>query len=174
MVRSSDLSLAQPRGAPRLLRRRISTKPSPADAGLIMHVTELDLSPAALVCLRAADITDTDQLSQRSADDLLRERFGASELYEIVCQLNMRGTSLPCSSRSVVYMPKDRQREMFRLRIVEGLTLAQVGERVGIKSERVRQILYRHFGLRGSPPTVQARRWAETERRRAARREQAA
>ncbi|HEX5309268.1 MAG TPA: sigma factor-like helix-turn-helix DNA-binding protein [Solirubrobacteraceae bacterium] len=134
-----------------------------------MRVTELDLSAAALVCLRAADIADVDQLVQHSADELVRKGFGALELYEVVCQLNTQGTSLPASPGGHIYMPNDRNREIFRLRIVEGLTLKEVGERFDLNSERVRQILARHFGLRGSPPTVKARKWAETEQRRAER-----
>lgn len=134
-----------------------------------MRVTELDLSAAALVCLRAADIADVDQLVQHSADELIRKGFGALELYEVVCQLNKHGISLPSFSGGNVYMPDDRSREIFRLRIVEGLTLKEVGERFGINAERVRQILAQRFGLRGSPPTVKARKWAATERRRAAR-----
>lgn len=132
-----------------------------------MRVTELDLSATALVCLRAADIADVDQLVQHSADELVRKGFGALELYEVVCQLNRRGTSLPAFPGGHVYMPNDRSREIFRLRIVEGLTLKAVGEHFDINAERVRQILSKHFGLRGSPPTVKARKWAETERRRA-------
>lgn len=133
-----------------------------------MHIAELYLSPSALACLRVADITDVDQLVTLSADGLIERGIGAAELYEVVCQLNKRGTSLPSSSRGNVYMPNDRSRDMFRLRIVEGLTLNEVGERFGINAERVRQILARDFGLRGSPPTVKARKWATTERRRAA------
>lgn len=132
-----------------------------------MRVTELDLSAVALVCLRAADIADVDQLVQHSADELIRKGFGALELYEVVCQLNEQGTSLPSFSGGNIYMPNDRSREIFRLRIVEGLTLKEVGERFGINAERVRQILGRDFGLRGSPPAVKARRWAATGRRRA-------
>ncbi len=135
-----------------------------------MRVTELHLSAAALACLRAADIADIDHLVQHSAEDLIRRGFGAVELYEVVCQLNMRGTSLPSSSGSRIYTPNDRSREIFRLRIVEGLTLKETGAHFGINAERVRQLLAKHFGLRGSPPTVQARQWARTERRRADRR----
>jgi DNA-binding NarL/FixJ family response regulator len=133
-----------------------------------MHIAELHLSPNALVCLRAADITDVDQLVTLSADGLIERGIGAAELYEVVCQLNKQGTSLPSSCHGNVYMPNDRNRDIFRLRIVEGLTLKEVGERFGINAERVRQILARHFGLRGSPPTVKAKKWATTERRRAA------
>jgi hypothetical protein len=134
-----------------------------------MHVTELDLSPAALACLLAAELADVDQLVTHSADELIRRGVGAAELYEIVCQLNMRGTSLPSSSGSRIYTPNDRSREMFRLRIVDGLTLKETGERFGINAECVRRYLAKHFGLRGSPPTVRARKWAATERRRAER-----
>jgi hypothetical protein len=133
-----------------------------------MHIAELYLSPSALACLRAGNITDVDQLVTLTADELIERGIGAAELYEVVCQLNMRGTSLPSSSRGNIYMPNDRGRDIFRLRIVEGLTLKEVGEHFGINAERVRQIVARDFGLRGSPPTVKARKWAATERRRAA------
>lgn len=132
-----------------------------------MHITELCLSPAALACLRAADMTDVDQLVTYSADDLIERGVGAAELYEVVCQLNKRGTSLPSSRGGNIRLPSARTREMFRLRIVEGLTLQEVGQRFGIIPERVRQIMAAHFGLRGSPPTVKAKRWATTEKRRA-------
>ncbi len=136
-----------------------------------MRVTELHLSPAALACLRAADIADVDQLVTHSADELIQRGCGAAELYEVVCQLNKHGTSLPAASGSHIYTtPNDRSREIFRLRIVDGLTLKETGAHFGINAERVRQLLAKHFGLRGSPPTVQAREWAATERRRADRR----
>ncbi len=131
-----------------------------------MHVTELDLSPAAFAYLRAADITDVDQLVRHPCDELVLFGFGAAELYEIVCQLNERGLSLPATSRSPIYVPRsERYREMFRLRLVEGRTLADVGGRTGVSKERVRQVLGQNFGLRGTPPTAKARRWAATERR---------
>lgn len=41
-------------------------------------------------------------------------------------------------------MPGEREREMYRLRVVEGLTLRELGERFGVGSERVRQLLNRH------------------------------
>jgi Sigma-70, region 4 len=117
--------------------------------------------------LRAADITDVDQLVTYSADDLIERGVGASELYEIVCHLNERDTSLPSSRGGNIRVPSDRTREMFHLRVVEGLTLKEVGQRYGIIPERVRQIMAAHFGLRGSPPTVKAKRWASTEKRHA-------
>jgi hypothetical protein len=48
---------------------------------------------------------------------------------------------------------------MFRLRVVEGLTLPAIAERVGgVHSERVRQILNFYFGLTGTPPAAKERK----------------
>jgi DNA-directed RNA polymerase sigma subunit (sigma70/sigma32) len=44
-------------------------------------------------------------------------------------------------------MPSARDVEIFRLRIVEGLTLSQTGEAVGIGPERIRQIMWAHDGI---------------------------
>jgi hypothetical protein len=46
---------------------------------------------------------------------------------------------------------------MLRLRIIEGLTLAQIGKRVGITTERVRQLLKLHFRLGGRSPAAKRR-----------------
>jgi hypothetical protein len=56
---------------------------------------------------------------------------------------------------------------MFRLRVVEGLTLPAIAELVGgVHSERVRQILNFYFGLTGTPPTAkQRKRTAPTDGR---------
>jgi predicted DNA-binding protein (UPF0251 family) len=43
----------------------------------------------------------------------------------------------------------DREREILRLRLIEHLTLGEIGERIGISQERVRQLLSMHFGLTG-------------------------
>jgi hypothetical protein len=58
-----------------------------------MRVTELDLSRAALACLRAADVRDVEKLGT-GRDLIERPGFGAGvELYEIVCALNQCGLS---------------------------------------------------------------------------------
>jgi hypothetical protein len=47
----------------------------------------------------------------------------------------------------------EREREMFRLRTVEGLTLGAIGERFGVGPERVRQLINRHVRqTTGRPP----------------------
>lgn len=47
----------------------------------------------------------------------------------------------------------EREREMFRLRTVEGLTLSAIAARFGIGDERVRQLINRHVReTTGRPP----------------------
>jgi hypothetical protein len=45
-------------------------------------------------------------------------------------------------------IPQERHVEMLRLRLVEGLTLDEVGERTGVTGGRVQQLLRDYFGLR--------------------------
>lgn len=131
----------------------------------ITNVAAIGLSPAALACLRAAGISEVGQIG--GASELIRrpEFRSGSELYEIVCALNRHGLSLPANGRRRV--PGDREREIFRLRVVEGLTLPEIAERVGdIKGERVRQLLNFHFRLTGTPPAVKERKRALADQRR--------
>jgi DNA-directed RNA polymerase specialized sigma24 family protein len=100
----------------------------------------------------------------RSADDLLyRLDFDPYELYEIVCRLNERGFNLRAYRRR---LPNDRSREMLRLRIIDGLTMREIGERAGVSRPRVDQILSAEFGLHGTPPAVKARSQQQLRRRR--------
>jgi hypothetical protein len=123
-----------------------------------MHVSELGLSPSSLARLDAAGITEVEQLVARPATDLIRRsRFRAPELYEIVCRLNQHGLSLPPIPGGRIRVPSERNLEMFRLRLVERLTLAEIGARTGVSQERARQILRLHFGLTGTPPRPRGR-----------------
>lgn len=138
-----------------------------ARRGLTVHVSELDISAATLACLAAAGVIDIPQLVQQTADDLLAvPQFGALELHELVCQLNDHGLSLPCIHGGRVrgdVIP--RNRDILRLRLIDGLTLAAIAERVSLKQERVRQVLRLHYGLTGQPPAVKAREWREAVQR---------
>lgn len=119
-----------------------------------MHISELGLSPAALACLKAARITEVEHLATYPADELLHTgRIGPTELYEIICRLNQHGRSLPSIPGGLERVPTARNREMLRLRLIEGLSLAEIGHRTGVSRERVRQLLSLHFGLGGT------RRW---------------
>jgi hypothetical protein len=125
-----------------------------------MHITELGLTAVSFACLEAADLTDVEQLIKHPADELLPQtpHIGPLELYEIICQLNRHGYSLPGTHGGIVRVPDQRHREMLRLRIIDGLTLAEVGLQTGVKKERVRQLLKVYFGVRAIPPAVTARR----------------
>lgn len=119
-----------------------------------MHVDELALSQAALARLTKADIRTVSQLAEHDLGELLdRPKLTSGvELHELVCALHRHGLT-PFSGRGG-HIQTDRELEILRLRIVEGLTLAQIGARVRLHPERVRQLLNLHFRLRGSPPAV--------------------
>jgi DNA-directed RNA polymerase sigma subunit (sigma70/sigma32) len=78
--------------------------------------------------------------------------------FDIICTLNQRERMLPCSARWTTRMPDERNREVFRLRVVEGLSLADTAKQLGISQERVRQLLKVYFGIRGRPPATKTRR----------------
>jgi transcriptional regulator with XRE-family HTH domain/transposase len=128
-------------------------------------IVELGLTRDTLDRLQAADIHEVGQLGE--ASDLIQhpELSNGVGLYELVRVLNRRGLSLPVSRRQRV--PGERELEIFRLRVVEGLSLKAIAERFGIKSGRVRQLLSYSFGLRGTPPAVEKHKRATTAERRA-------
>jgi AraC-like DNA-binding protein len=122
-----------------------------------MRVTELALSQAASPSLARAGIQQVDQLAEYTTGELIRrpEFSSGAELYELICELHRHG--LTPFARSGGHVQGERELTMFRLRAVEGLTLEQIGERLGIKRERVRQLLHLHFGLDGRPPAARKR-----------------
>ncbi len=65
-------------------------------------------------------------------------------------------------------MSGEREREMYRLRVLEGLTLRELGERFGVGPERVRQLLNRYVRqTTGLPVDAKALSRAATAARRA-------
>ena len=54
--------------------------------------------------------------------------------------------------------PEPRHVEMLRLRLLEGLTLREIGERTGVGGSTVGQLLAHYFGIEGVPPAAKARR----------------
>lgn len=127
--------------------RQYGTTPPPRPP---TSLTELGLSAGTLDALRTAGIEWVDRLL--SVSELLeRPEFRAgSEVYEVVCALSRFGLSLP----PYRHVPDERDREILRLRIVEAMTLKEIGEQCGVIAERVRQILNFAFGLRGKPPAA--------------------
>jgi transcriptional regulator with XRE-family HTH domain len=115
-------------------------------------VNELGLSPAALAALDEAGIQAIDQLGSASALIERAEFSSGVELFEVVCALNRHGLSLPIDRHGRI--PGDREREIFRLRSVEGLSLREIGRRFNLHPARIRQILGAFFGLSGIPPAA--------------------
>ena len=54
--------------------------------------------------------------------------------------------------------PERRHLEMLRLRMIEGLTLREVGEQTGVTGTTVMHLLSHYFGVRGVPPAAKTRR----------------
>jgi AraC-like DNA-binding protein len=121
-----------------------------------MRVNVLALSQAVLPSLAKAGIHETGQLAEYDLGELLRrpEFRSGVELYELIRELHRHGLTPFSRSRRI---HGERELEMFRLRAVEGLTLAQIGEQVGVTTERVRQLLKLHFGIGGRTPAAKRR-----------------
>ncbi len=109
----------------------------------------LHLSDEVRAKLRDAGITDTDELVAHTADWLL-EHLDSQQTYEVAAALYGAGFGLKPSERATYFKrANDRYLDMLRLRLVEQLTLPQVGERHGIKGGTVRVHLRKFWGLTG-------------------------
>jgi len=115
-----------------------------------------------MLALRKEGLEDIEQLGSATSMLSRTEFRSGIELYEIVCSLNRYGLSLPTSRARRV--PGDRDREIFRLRIVDGLMLSEIAQRYKVNVERVRQILT-FFALSGPPPAASLRRKQQARRR---------
>jgi Sigma-70, region 4 len=105
----------------------------------------------------------SNHFARYPCDELLSSpHFGALEVYELVRELNEHGLTLPPVPGAKIRLPSTPKYELLRLRLIEGLTFAEIGEQVGLGKERVRQVLRSHYGLKVQPPAVGARRRRET------------
>ncbi len=71
------------------------------------------------------------------------------EFYRYAKRRQARGLGVlpaPCDHR----VPQERHVEMLRLRLVEGLTLREIGERYGVTGASVREALGRYFRVTGA------------------------
>lgn len=118
-------------------------------------LNELGLSSTTMSVLGKEGLEQVDQLGSASSMLARTDFASGAELFEVVCALNRHGLSLPGSRTRRV--PDDRDREIFRLRTVDGLMLAEIGRLYNLNVERIRQILT-WFGLWGSPPAASRRR----------------
>src|SRR5215469_11359734 len=96
-----------------------------------MRISELDLSPAARLCLEVADIYEVHRLLEHGTGRLIqRPEFSkGAELYEVVCELHRRGLTF---SRPGGHIQGARELEMFRLRAVVGLSLDEIAQRFNL------------------------------------------
>lgn len=122
-----------------------------------MRVDELALSQATHTNLARAGIHDTEHFAEQELGEMLchPELSSGVELYELICELHRH--ALPFRTRPGA-IQTERELEIFRLRAVEGLTLAQIGQRLDLSTERVRQLLHMHFRLSSKPPAATRRR----------------
>jgi transcriptional regulator GlxA family with amidase domain len=126
-----------------------------------MRLTELGLHPATLASLHHAGIDSTHELLEHSCRELTwHSAISGQQLYEIIRQLNQHKMMLSPTPGRITRQPGERNLEIFRLRVAQGLTLKETAESVGLSVERVRQLLAAYYGLRGSPPAVKARKQA--------------
>jgi DNA-binding XRE family transcriptional regulator len=123
-----------------------------------MRLSEYGFKPATIACLHNAGIDATWELDDHTCRELIwHSQIPATAVYDILCVLHQQGKTLKPTTRKNARPLTERNLEIFRLRVVEGRTLREVGKQVGVGIERVRQILASHFGLHGKPPAVKAR-----------------
>jgi DNA-binding XRE family transcriptional regulator len=123
-----------------------------------MRLSEMGLEPATLACLHRGGINTTYRLLEQTYRELIWHcEITPEALYDILRALRRHGMRLKPAPKGIERSVNERNLEVFRLRVVEGHKLKEVGAQVGIGHERVRQILAVYFGLRGAPPAVKAR-----------------
>jgi hypothetical protein len=124
-----------------------------------MLIGELGVTPATQAALEAAGIQETDQLRRPANELLCMSPITGAALYETICRLNELHIGLPSSANATrIVTADDRDLEILRLRIVEGASLRDIAATLGVSRERVRQLLYLHFGMSGEPPAANERR----------------
>lgn len=140
------------------LAERLRVNPSPFVNRGGERLPEWDFKPTTVACLHNAGIYTTWRLLEHTCRELIwHSEIPAAELYNILCVLSEHRVALkPITNRDVRPL-SERDLEMFRLRVVEGRSLSEVGEEVGVSVERIRQLLSLRFGLHGEPLAVKLR-----------------
>lgn len=123
-----------------------------------MRLSEMGLEPGTLTCLHRGGINATHLLLEYTYRELIwHSEITPEALYDVLCALRRHGMGLKPAPKGIERPVNERNLKVFRLRVVEGRSLKETGDQVGIGYERVRQVLAAYFGLRGSPPAVKAR-----------------
>jgi hypothetical protein len=91
----------------------------------------------------------SDELCRHTGDELL-EFLSPEVVIELADALGDEGRALAPTTRAQArHVPNDRDLEMLRARLIDQLTLKQIGERHGVTKEVVRRALVEHFGITG-------------------------
>jgi hypothetical protein len=122
-----------------------------------MRLSEMGLEPATLAYLHRGGINTIYRLQEHTYRELIwHSEITPEALYDILCALRRHNMRLKPNTKGGERSVNDRNLEIFRLRVVEGRSLKETGEQVGVGVERVRQVLATYFGLRGAPPAAKA------------------
>jgi DNA-binding XRE family transcriptional regulator/transposase len=123
-----------------------------------MRLSEMGLEPTTLACLHRGGINTTYCLLGHTYRELIwHSEITPEALYDILRALRRHGMALKPTAKGIERPVSERNLEILRLRVVEGRSLKETGEQVGIGIERVRQVLATYFGLQGKPPAVKTR-----------------
>jgi hypothetical protein len=149
------------------LHLRLGSPPaSPAPPGLAdyspswqppMLISEIGLAPRTQSTWEAAGIQDTDELRRPAPELLILPGITGSILYETVYRLHDHHIRLRADGPRIS-VPTRLDLEMLRMRIVDGVSLREIGTAHHLSAERVRQRLHLQFGLTGEPPAAAERR----------------
>jgi hypothetical protein len=79
--------------------------------------------PHTYICARIEAPVVSNLLDDLCRDLLSHSEVGAEAMYETICKLNQHDLMQP-TSKETVRLPHERNHEVFRLRIIEAVTLA--------------------------------------------------
>lgn len=120
-----------------------------------MRVERLGLRPATLDRLHLAGIVNVEQLTSHSIVEAMQHPdLGPAVAHEVMRRLCRHGLALP-THYGWSRLPNQRTLEMFRLRFVEHLTIAEIGGQFGVSRSRVDQLLRAHFCITTLPTAPQ-------------------
>jgi Sigma-70, region 4 len=114
---------------------------------------ELSLPDEVRAALTDAGLSD-DEVQGKTGDEL-RETMGDRLTYELVVALAGQRLTVARSPGRRAKMPQDdlieRNLDILKLRLIDGLNFAQIGREVGLTNSRVSEILRDYFGVDRRP-----------------------
>jgi hypothetical protein len=137
--------------------------------GDVVLLDDLGLNPDTKHVLRAAGFQKAEQL-RCPADVLLTlPHLTGTMLCEIVHQLGSIGMALPSRANGAAAdhncLADESDLEMLQLRVVQGLSLADIAHAHQLTADEVKRRLHLRFGLIRKPPAVNERRNTRKQQR---------